>query len=128
MNTLSTVIAQIIAFSPLHEFRKCVKRYGGDYKIKSFSCFNQFVAMPLVQLAYRERLHDIESCLRSIRHGLARKCFLEHFSLRQRTLRLADLCRFRPDLHSPSEGSPYRRRFRTRTLTLSPFLDSFGAF
>jgi hypothetical protein len=64
MNTLSTVIAQIIAFSPLHEFRKCVKRYGGDNKIKSFSCFDQFLAMPFAQLACRERLRDIESCLR----------------------------------------------------------------
>lgn len=70
MNTSSTVFAQIMDFLPLYEFRKCVRRYGGDYKIKSFSCLDQFLCMAFAQLTFRESLRDIESCLRSMRNRL----------------------------------------------------------
>jgi len=70
MNTASTVFAQVMDFLPLHEFRKCVKRYRGDYKIKSFSCLDQFLCMAFAQLTFRESLRDIESCLRSMRNRL----------------------------------------------------------
>jgi len=33
MNTQASVFAQVMAFLPMHEFRKCVRRYSGDYKI-----------------------------------------------------------------------------------------------
>ena len=51
-------------FLPLYEFRKCVARYHGDYKVLSFSCMDQFLCMAFAQLTYRESLRDIESCLR----------------------------------------------------------------
>lgn len=51
-------------FLPLYEFRKCVVRYQGDYKVQSFSCMDQFLCMAFAQLTYRESLRDIESCLR----------------------------------------------------------------
>ena len=70
MNTSSTVFAQIMDFLPLYEFRKCVKRYSGDYKIKSFACLDQFLCMAFAQLTFRESLRDIESCLRSMRNRL----------------------------------------------------------
>jgi len=70
MNTSSTVFAQIMDFLPIHEFRKCVKRYRGDYKIRSFSCLDQFLCMAFAQLTFRESLRDIESCLRSMRNKL----------------------------------------------------------
>lgn len=70
MNTSSTVFAQIMDFLPLYEFRKCVKRYRGDYKIKSFSCLDQFLCMAFAQLTFRESLRDIESCLRSMSNKL----------------------------------------------------------
>jgi hypothetical protein len=70
MNTSSTVFAQIMDFLPLYEFRKCVKRYRGDYKIKSFSCLDQFLCMAFAQLTFRESLRDIESCLRSMKNRL----------------------------------------------------------
>jgi len=70
MNTSSAVFAQIMDFLPLYEFRKCVKRYRGDYKIKSFSCLDQLLCMAFAQLTYRESLRDIESCLRSMRNRL----------------------------------------------------------
>ena len=49
-----------------YEFLKCVSRYRGDYQQKSFSCWDQFLAMAFAQLTYRESLRDIEACLRSM--------------------------------------------------------------
>src|SRR5437588_1196442 len=51
---------------PRYEFQKCVARYRGDYQQKSFSCWDQFLAMAFAQLTYRESLRDIEACLRSV--------------------------------------------------------------
>jgi hypothetical protein len=66
MNTGKTVFSQVMEFLPLHEFRKCVERYQGDYKVQKFSCMDQFLCMAFAQLTYRESLRDIESCLRSM--------------------------------------------------------------
>lgn len=66
MNTGKTVFAQIMDFLHLHEFRKCVNRYKGHYKVKSFSCLDQFLCMAFAQLTFRESLRDIETCLRSM--------------------------------------------------------------
>ena len=52
-------------YIPIYEFRKCVKRYKGNYKIKSFTCWEQFLCMAFAQLTYRESLRDIEACLRA---------------------------------------------------------------
>jgi hypothetical protein len=70
MNTGRTIFSQIMDFLPLYEFRKCVKRYRGNYKVKSFSCLDQFLCMAFAQLTYRESLRDIEACLRSMQNKL----------------------------------------------------------
>lgn len=70
MNTGKTVFSQVMDFLPMHEFRKCIQRYEGNYKVKSFSCFDQFLCMAFAQLTYRESLRDIEVCLRSMREKL----------------------------------------------------------
>ena len=54
----------------MHIFRRCVNRYNGNHKIKSFSCLDQFRCMAFAQLTYRESLRDIETCLRSQQHKL----------------------------------------------------------
>ena len=64
------VFSQLIEFLPQYEFRKCVERYKGNYYVKSFSCWNQFLCMVFAQLTYRESLRDIESCLRSLKNKL----------------------------------------------------------
>src|SRR5437867_1847925 len=51
---------------PRYEFQKCVSRYHGEYQQKSFSCWDQYLAMAFAQLTYRESLRDIEACLRSM--------------------------------------------------------------
>ena len=70
MNTNSTVFSQIMNHLPLHDFRKCVRKYHGDHKIKSFSCLDQFLSLAFAQLTYRESLRDIEVCLRSQKNKL----------------------------------------------------------
>jgi len=65
-----TVFSQIMDFLPMHEFRKCVNRYRGNYKVQSFTCLDQFLCMSFAQLTYRESLRDIEACLRSMENKL----------------------------------------------------------
>jgi Domain of unknown function (DUF4372)/Transposase DDE domain len=59
------VFAQLMDHAPLTTFRRCVARYGGDYKIKHFSCLDQFRCLAFAQLTWRESLRDIEACLRA---------------------------------------------------------------
>lgn len=70
MNTGTTLLAQVMEFIPRYDFRQCVKRYHGDYKVKKFSCWDQFLSMSFAQLTYRESLRDIETCLRAVRSKL----------------------------------------------------------
>jgi len=65
MNEGKTVFSQVMEFLPTYEFRKCVERYHGDYKVLSFSCLDQFLCMAFAQMTFRESLRDIQACLRS---------------------------------------------------------------
>ncbi len=65
MNEGKTVFSQVMEFLPMYEFRKCVERYRGDYKVLSFSCLDQFLCMAFAQMTFRESLRDIQACLRS---------------------------------------------------------------
>ena len=47
-----------------YEFRTCVERYHGHYKVHRFSCWDQFLCLAFAQLTYRESLRDIQACLR----------------------------------------------------------------
>ena len=70
MDLSRTIFSQIMDYLPLHEFRKCVKRYQGSYRVRKFSCLDQFLCMAFAQLTYRESLRDIEACLRSMQNKL----------------------------------------------------------
>lgn len=70
MHVGQIIFSQIMDFVPLYEFRKCVQRYSGNYKVRSFSCWSQFLCMAFAQLTYRESLRDIESCLNSMQKKL----------------------------------------------------------
>jgi len=65
MNFGRTIFSQIMEFLPAYEFRQCVEKYQGNYKVKSFSCWDQFLSMAFAQLTYRESLRDIQTCLRA---------------------------------------------------------------
>ena len=57
--------SQVIDYLPMHIFRRCVARYGGNRYMKKFSCFDQYPWMSFAQLTDRESLRDIEVCLRA---------------------------------------------------------------
>ncbi len=65
MNSGKSIFAQLMDFLPSKAFRRCVKRYQGDYKLKTFSCWDQFLCMAFAQLTYRESLRDKLACARN---------------------------------------------------------------
>ena len=64
------IFKQVMDFMPQPTFRRCVAQYNGDFKVKTFSCLDQFLCMAFAQLTYRESLRDIECCLRAMREKL----------------------------------------------------------
>jgi hypothetical protein len=70
MNTGRTIFSQLMDFLPIQEFRKCVQRYRDNYKIQSFSCWDQFLCLAFAQLTYRENRRDIQVCLRAAQKKL----------------------------------------------------------
>jgi hypothetical protein len=67
MHAGKLVFAQVMEFLPWQRFETCVRRYGGDHKIKTFPCGEQLRVMAFAQLTYRESLRDIETCLRAVK-------------------------------------------------------------
>ena len=65
MHAGKLVFAQLTDLVHPEQFRRCVRRYDGEYKVKTFSCWNQFLCMAFGQLTFRESLRDVETCLRS---------------------------------------------------------------
>jgi len=64
------IFSQLMDFLPKQEFDKCIRKYQGNYRIRSFSCWDQFLCMAFAQITYRESLRDIESCLHSMQSKL----------------------------------------------------------
>jgi len=81
MNSGKTIFAQLMDYVPAKAFQSCVARYRGDYKLISFSCWDQFLCMAFAQLTYRESLRDIEACLR------AQQAKLYHLGIRGKVSR-----------------------------------------
>jgi hypothetical protein len=65
MHAGKMVFSQIIETIHPEQFRRCVTRYSGNYKVRDFTCWDQFLAMAFAQMTFRESLMDIEICLRS---------------------------------------------------------------
>ena len=86
MHSGRLIFAQLMDFLPLAEFRRGVARYQGEYKVRGFSCLDQFLCLAFAQLTYRESLRDIETCLRAMQPKLY------HMGIRGRVARstLAD--------------------------------------
>jgi len=66
MYTGRTIFSQLMDMLPWRRFSTCVNRYSGNYKVKTFTCSDQFRVMAFAQLTYRESLRDIEACLRAM--------------------------------------------------------------
>jgi Transposase DDE domain/Domain of unknown function (DUF4372) len=69
MNSGRTLFSQMIDHLPQHEFRKCVARYRGNHRTRTFSCWDQLLCMAFAQFTFRESLRDIVTCLGSVGTG-----------------------------------------------------------
>lgn len=65
MHSGKALFAQLMEWIHPEQFRRCVTRYDGNYRVRNFSCWEQFLAMAFAQLTFRESLEDLEICLRS---------------------------------------------------------------
>jgi len=63
MNVGKTLFAQLMDFLPWTTFARLVERYGGDRRVRTLACAEQYRAMAFAQLTFRESLRDIETCL-----------------------------------------------------------------
>ncbi len=70
MHTGRAIFAQLIEHLPRPAFRTCVARYGGDHRVRRFSCWDQLLCMVFAPLTFRESLRDIAACLRARPRGL----------------------------------------------------------
>ena len=64
MYTGRSVFSQLLDFLPRYAFLECVRRYRGNYRMRSFSCLDQFLCMAFAQLTYRaERVNKNETLM-----------------------------------------------------------------
>lgn len=66
MYTGRIVFSQLIDFLPRRKFDECVRRYRGNYRIRTFCCYAQYLCMAFAQITFRQSLRDIETCLRAM--------------------------------------------------------------
>ena len=64
------VFSQVMDYLPREAFDRCVRKYSGNHKVKSFACRSQFLCMAFGQLTYRNGLRDIVACLRANQNKL----------------------------------------------------------
>jgi hypothetical protein len=65
MNQGKYIFSQIIGLISHKQFQTIVDRHFGDYKVKDFSCWKQFLCMAFGQLTHRESISDTVLCLRA---------------------------------------------------------------
>ena len=53
------IFAQLTSFLDRNHFNYLVRKYDGDRYVKSFTCWNQLMALMFGQLCNRESLHDV---------------------------------------------------------------------
>ncbi len=74
------VFTQVMDYLPIHTLHRCVQRYRGNHKVKSFKCLDQYLSMVFAQLTYRESLRDIVVCLRAQQNKLYHMGFRSRIS------------------------------------------------
>ena len=115
MNIGKTLFAQLMDFLPWSTFARIVAGYGGDARVRTLCCAEQYRAMAFAQLTYRESLRDIEVCLSARASKLYHMGFREpvrrsNSGRRQRDARLAHLRGVRSPSDCPSEEGLCQRK------------------
>src|SRR4051812_20764247 len=65
MNYGKYIFSQIMGLVSSTSFQTLVNRHFGDYKVKDFSCWKQYLCMAFGQLTHRESISDTMLCLRA---------------------------------------------------------------
>lgn len=65
MNSGKYLFSQIMGLVSSTSFQTIVDRYSGDYKVREFSCWKQFLCMAFGQLTHRESMSDTILCLKA---------------------------------------------------------------
>jgi hypothetical protein len=65
MNQGKYIFSQVTSLISHKQFQTLVYRYKGDYKVKDFSCWKQYLCMAFGQLTHRESLSDTMLCLKA---------------------------------------------------------------
>ena len=127
MNTGKTLFAQLMDFLPWTTFTRIVDRYGGDHRVRTLSCAEQYRSMAFAQLTYRESLRDsgfqeisrwtckqrdlpLGPRIETLSHGLPPAGPALDAGRCQRKARLAYQCGVGPAAHDPGEDAVRRRR------------------
>lgn len=66
MNEGQMAFSQVMAHGSRFVLDRCIRRYDGNRRVRSFSCRDQYLAMSFAQLTYRDSLRDIEACLGAV--------------------------------------------------------------
>ncbi len=70
MHTGKFLVAQLMRFLPKRDFDQCVHKYRGNYRVRKFSCYDQFLCLAFAQLTFRSSWRDIETCLNALKPKL----------------------------------------------------------
>ncbi|MBI4654708.1 MAG: DUF4372 domain-containing protein [Nitrospirae bacterium] len=65
MSHLNTIYNQILHLTPRHHFDSLVKKHNGDYYVKYFTCWQQFMSLLYAQVKGKDSLRDIETSLKA---------------------------------------------------------------
>jgi hypothetical protein len=65
MNSGKYIFSQIMSLVSSTSFQTLVTRHKGNYKVKDFSCWKQYLCMAFGQLTHRESLSDTILCLKA---------------------------------------------------------------
>ena len=65
MNQGRYVFSQIMGLVSTTSFQTIVNKHFGDYKVREFSCWKQFLCMAFGQLTHRESISDTILCLKA---------------------------------------------------------------
>lgn len=64
------IFSQIMDFVPRYDFNKCVSKYDGDYRVRSYTCWQHYLSMAFAQLTYRHSLRELVTCLHAMESKL----------------------------------------------------------
>jgi hypothetical protein len=68
MNQGKYIFSQVMNLVSATSFETIVNKHNGNYKVRGFSCWKQFLCMAFGQLTHRESLSDTMICLKANAH------------------------------------------------------------